>query len=344
MRKLIVLVLAALGLLLVVPAAALASPKTFYVHPSGGNDTANIQAAFNAAVKAGPGSTVQLSAGHFYTNTIFVQNFNGTFKGAGQGVTFIDTLRGIDPSAASLGPVTLDNSGNQVAPWPSLYGFVGGSVCVSGMTAAITDPTPGQGWNDYGTPTTALGTVFQVTSERSATFSRVTFHDGSGDFDGFNVTSDISVTGRQQLNADGLPTNLGTTGGSVTITACSLVGENGLFCSGLTHGSPTVSGNVFESAVCFYGWDASDSQITVSGNRMDGRDCDVLLEQGFAASYDLGAPVPNTPAPRYLITDNDLKCGDGTALLLWTTVPSLGFAGCLAATITGNQIDLGERR
>ena len=271
-----------------------------------------------------------------------MQNFNGTFKGAGQGMTFLDTLRGIDPSAAPLGPVTLDNSGNQVAPWPSLYGFVGGSVCVSDMTAAITDPTPGQGWNDYGTPTTALGTVFQVTSERSATFSRVTFHDGSGDFDGFNVTSDISVTGRQQLNADGLPTNLGTTGGSVTITACSFVGENGLFRSGLTHGSLTVSGNVFESAVCFYGCDASDSQITVSGNRMDGADCDVLRSRASLPATTSAPRCRDTPAPRYLITDNDLKCGDGTALLLLDNCPSLGFAGRLPATITGNQINLGS--
>ena len=84
MRKLIVLILVALGLLLVVPAAAaLASPKTFYVHPSGGNDTHAIQAAFNAAVKAGPGSTVQLSAGHFDINAILVTGFNGTFRGAG---------------------------------------------------------------------------------------------------------------------------------------------------------------------------------------------------------------------------------------------------------------------
>ena len=92
MRKL-VLVLVALGMLLVVPAAALASPKTFYVHPSGGNDTKAIQKAFNAAVKAGPGSTVQLSAGHFYTNTIFVKNFKGCFKGAGEGKTVTDTCR-----------------------------------------------------------------------------------------------------------------------------------------------------------------------------------------------------------------------------------------------------------
>ena len=119
MRKLVVFVLVALGLLLVVPAAALASPKIFYVSPSKtGDDTANIQAAFTAAVKAGPGSTVQLTAGHFYTNAVFVRGFSGSFRGAGEGKTVIDTLRGIDPSAAPLGPVTLDNSGNQVRPGP----------------------------------------------------------------------------------------------------------------------------------------------------------------------------------------------------------------------------------
>jgi len=107
MRKLIVLTLVALGLLLVASAApALASAKTFSVHPSGGDDTANIQAAFNAAVKAGPGSTVQLSAGHFYTNNIVVKNFDGSFRGAGEGRTTIDCLRGLDlslPGATEVG-------------------------------------------------------------------------------------------------------------------------------------------------------------------------------------------------------------------------------------------------
>jgi len=49
--------------------ARLGQPETFYVAPCGGNDTAHIQAAFNAAVTAGTGSTVQLAAGHFHTTT-----------------------------------------------------------------------------------------------------------------------------------------------------------------------------------------------------------------------------------------------------------------------------------
>ncbi|MFX1589331.1 MAG: hypothetical protein ACFFC1_14350 [Promethearchaeota archaeon] len=46
----------------------------FIISPSGRDDTANIQAAFDAAIAAGLGSTVQLTSGQFYTNNIFVQN------------------------------------------------------------------------------------------------------------------------------------------------------------------------------------------------------------------------------------------------------------------------------
>ena len=82
--------------------------------------TRAIQAAFNAAVKAGPGSTVQLSAGHFYTNTIFVQNFNGTFKGAGQGKTFIDAAgrRARWARSRSTTPATRSRPGHRcTASW-----------------------------------------------------------------------------------------------------------------------------------------------------------------------------------------------------------------------------------
>ncbi|MFW9938975.1 MAG: hypothetical protein ACFFD5_15115, partial [Candidatus Thorarchaeota archaeon] len=65
-------------------------------------DTQNIQAAFDDAIAAGPGSTVQLTAGQFYTNAIFVQNFNGKFKGAGKCRTKIDVLRGKFPEGEGV--------------------------------------------------------------------------------------------------------------------------------------------------------------------------------------------------------------------------------------------------
>ena len=83
MRRLVLAVVLAVALLCLLAAPALAA-TTITVTPSGGDDTAAIQAAFDAAVQAGPGSTVQLTAGHFYTNDILVQNFRGYFKGAGK--------------------------------------------------------------------------------------------------------------------------------------------------------------------------------------------------------------------------------------------------------------------
>jgi hypothetical protein len=65
----------------------------FKVLPTGTNDTANLQAAFDAAVQAGPGSTVQLVKGTYYIDTgVVVANFDGKFVGAGKGKTFVQNL------------------------------------------------------------------------------------------------------------------------------------------------------------------------------------------------------------------------------------------------------------
>jgi hypothetical protein len=99
------------------------------VSPSGGDDTKNLQYAFDQAVRVGPGGTVALTAGQFYCNNIVVTGFDGTFRGAGKGVTRIDTLRGLNPNAPPLGnPID----------FPSLFVFVGGNVRISDMTIEIT--------------------------------------------------------------------------------------------------------------------------------------------------------------------------------------------------------------
>ena len=116
----------------------LASAQTFVVHPSGGDDTAHIQAAFNAAVKAGPGSVVQLSAGTFHTNAIWVKGFNGTVRGAGEGATVIDTPRALDPSVPGVNSDPAATHETQ----SFLVGFSGGSVTVSDMSIDISAAQP----------------------------------------------------------------------------------------------------------------------------------------------------------------------------------------------------------
>jgi hypothetical protein len=67
MKRLPLLLALVFVLACVLAAPASARPRTFVVAPSGGDDTAAIQQAFNAAVAAGPGSAVRLTAGRFYT-------------------------------------------------------------------------------------------------------------------------------------------------------------------------------------------------------------------------------------------------------------------------------------
>ena len=73
MKRLLFFLICATALLCLLAASAFAGPQTFNVYPAGAKadkksdaDTVNIQAALNAAVKAGPGSTVQLGPGTFY--------------------------------------------------------------------------------------------------------------------------------------------------------------------------------------------------------------------------------------------------------------------------------------
>src|SRR5690349_9893506 len=82
-----------LGLSLILPTTAFAGGPTIWVAPPNGvNDTANIQAALNACVAQGPGCSVQLQAGHYFTRQLVTYNFRGTFKGMGIGSTTIEAL------------------------------------------------------------------------------------------------------------------------------------------------------------------------------------------------------------------------------------------------------------
>ena len=125
-----------LGLLLALLAApALASPKTFYVHPSGGNDTANP----DGLQRRRQGRAGQHRAAHgrpLLHQHHLRAGFKGTFRGAGEGKTVIDTLPGV-PVAVQAGPVE---------PFPFLFAFSGGNVCVSDMSFDITAASPAECW------------------------------------------------------------------------------------------------------------------------------------------------------------------------------------------------------
>jgi hypothetical protein len=348
MRKLIVPIFFALGLLCLLAAPALASAKTFYVAPTGNDDTHNIQKAFDAAAKA-PGSTVQLGPYSYYTNTIFVKNFDGYIKGAGKGATTIDTLRGLDPSAPGL-PPTHDPSNSLssktlVEPVAFLFGFKGGNVRVSGLSFHVTAPDPARPVFFEGGTQTALLAIVLVTGNASSSFDRVGFAASAGDFEGYNADGDLMIGGKVEIDSipgSGWPTFIGPMSGVHTVTRCTFTGHSGVYGQGFTSGSLTIGGcaaqqNRFDVSFTPCGLiDNSKADITVSYNRMSCSEGDDLwIWQGFAS-------LPPLPAPRYCVSHNDMSATGyaGGVLLLDGSDVWYGAPNRLDATIADNTITL----
>ncbi|MFX0020141.1 MAG: right-handed parallel beta-helix repeat-containing protein [Promethearchaeota archaeon] len=166
------------GIFTMVIAPIRADPGTFIVSPSGGDDTGAIQQAFEDAKAAGPGSTVQLTAGQFYTNATFVENFYGTFKGAGKDLTTIDVLKGIYPE-----------EGGVVGPYGNhLFTFEGGDICISDLGFEITPEKPA-GLSYDGTYD--LFTIL-ITGEINSRIERVKLTGHEGDQSGYPVGHPLS--------------------------------------------------------------------------------------------------------------------------------------------------------
>jgi hypothetical protein len=96
----IILLVAACVMVFVFVQVSWASSAVFTVSPSGDTsgqtDWNSIVGAFQQAVSAGPGSTVQFAAGDFYVHKpIQIANFSGTVKGTGVGVTNLHTAPGV---------------------------------------------------------------------------------------------------------------------------------------------------------------------------------------------------------------------------------------------------------
>lgn len=144
--------------------------QTFTVLPTGVDDTANLQCAFNSAVAAGPGA-VRLDKGTYYIRQIVVNNFNGSFTGAGAEQSVLTNLPDL-----YVTPVNMYYKAPSAAnPWPNLVSFVGGDFLVSDIGMKITGSAPTTGWTIYGLPTLYdLANGFAVLgTTANAVFSRV---------------------------------------------------------------------------------------------------------------------------------------------------------------------------
>ncbi len=347
----------ALGMLMLAampnPVAA-SVPKVFTVAPSGGDDTGNIRSAFEACVAAGPRCTVRLSAGRFYSNNIFVQNFNGYFRGAGRSATVIDTLRGLDPSLPGLA-LTQSNPSDPSTLYPYLFffGFEGGDVTISDLSFDITAAHPAETWIVEDFASNDVRNIVRITGNADSAFERVGFtgHEGIWDpFYGmsFNVGTAITIAGREHLNHPGGSTLfIEPTSGAHTISGCTFdYVEWGVLTGSLTGGKLTVGGtpdetNVFDTPVAaLFASDVRGSDVVFSYNDVRSEFmAGAWVLQGFSdVSFDPSLPALSA---RVFIGHNHIQAsGTSDGVALWDFGPLVGAGKTMDAVVADNSIIL----
>jgi parallel beta-helix repeat protein len=288
--------------------------EIFTVFPSGGDDTANIQAAFDAAV---PGDTVQLAAGQFYTNEIFVTNFYGTFKGAGKELTKIDVLRGLDPGEPGVA-TTLGSA--------HLFTFLGGDVDISDLSFDITPYEPAEEW---GPPPPDgywydLLSVILITGDINSRIENVEFtgHEGTALYDPWHPLYSIkSYNVRVGVEY----------GGGLTTTGRHLITNSefnslwlGITAYGLMNCELKIKSNSIKGgAIGIINADNSNSKFEISHNDIEANAYAGIWIMQFA------------PSPcQWFITHNSLKpsiMADGICLEDYT-------GGSLKAIVSHNKI------
>ncbi len=137
-------------LLLLASTAATAQPGPRCVAPTGGDDTALLQAELDRCSGARPGCSVRLCSGVFQTGILRVRDFRGTLRGAGASATTLRALPELPVNANDTGFFRDDPCASGSDPWPYLLQFVEGRATIQDLGILIPDPPdpqrPTSGW------------------------------------------------------------------------------------------------------------------------------------------------------------------------------------------------------
>jgi hypothetical protein len=238
------------------------------VEPTGVDDTANIQCAFNAAVSAETETAVHLSPGDFYTEQIVVNDFQSSFTGAGPQHTKIYNLPNlyVTPKDMYYEPPSAEN------PWPALFAFVDGNFTISDLAVHIVGQEPTQGWTIFDIPTPlkemALGIVILGTEAHVDVDNILVAGEAGPDFAfGYNTINGIFFEGF----IGEVPTPLS---GSFAVTRSTFRNvSSGAPVSNIVDASILISHNEFEEVgLAMDGGDFVDSTFEFSHNKVNAGD------------------------------------------------------------------------
>jgi hypothetical protein len=115
------------------------------VKPTGVDDTANIQCAFDWAIARGPGMTIRLQPGTFHTAQIYAYDFIGIFRGSGKNHTTVVNLPELYVNP-DIGRPSPDN------PQPYLFVMFGGDYTFANMSIQAVGEKATSYWSWPGCP------------------------------------------------------------------------------------------------------------------------------------------------------------------------------------------------
>jgi len=317
------------------PAALNAGRHTIIIGPTGSDDTANIQGAFNVCTNHHWTCTIELRKGTYYTAQIATIGFQGSFVGAGQGQTVIQALPNLPPPTAACDTGT--NPFWTCAPgpqnsYPVLLTFVNAAVEMSGMT--ISEPYANPIPNGWGTgPSTFLDAMVLFTGlQEFVTVDHVTMMGGAGtdyDFGGTNVEDAFWYQGLllppdwSNYLTDMIPVT-----GTFSLTQSS-VHSIGLPVSydNVVNGRATVCFNSFDLFSSNFFADMTDTSVVFCANRLT----NVGLYNGFSA-YDTWYKLSAGPSTVYVL-GNYFQVGNEASPI---DVAGFQTTPTLSAVISGN--------
>ena len=312
-----------------------ASKHTYAVWPTGGDDTANIQAALDACATDGPGCIVQLEKGVFHTRQIAVFGLQGKFRGMGERWTTVEALPDL-PSPA-VNPFWIDLPGPE-NPWPDMFVFVDGSFTISDMTFTNPYEVPTQGWQVYGMTFYELHGVLFITGEHAhAVIDHVTLRGAAGNFFGTNMINGIVYEGilLPPEWTDPYAVSIPLTGTLLTTNSAFYRIDNQIFVAFLLKANVEARCNTFDTTEYPFAFlDVSDSVLDFSGNRAS----NVFGIGGVVGLQGLfrSALLPS----QILVRDNDLSVMNGAAGVL---LVDYGAEKTLDADVSSNYIYADEK-
>jgi hypothetical protein len=304
--------------------------NTWTISATGLDDTVNIQCALDEAAASGSSATVQLEAGDFFIGTsIEVANFNGTFKGAGIGLTKIATIEdAIFPASIVFG-VTEDWS------WAFLFEYNSSEqmhLTISDLTfhaQSVTEPFLHQG-----TVVNWLGNAFFVQDNQDiggdfmslvdVDFERVEVYGNTNDprFDNLFPSDDRSLFGAIEvyaLEGDGLSGTINIRDNNLHDQAIAVL-VFGVTDSRVTIGGSPQDGNLFENVI-------------FTGTQVGAYNSDFVISHNQTVDSALIGMFGGGVASSFIVSHNDVDTFMG-----WEAIGFYWFFDGSTALIANNEI------